>query len=144
MSYTEQFSETHKLLAQVHYSGVTTEQNTSWISMQNYHRAAIVISTSTVATSLDADLEIATDASATGLFTLKSITQLTSSDDNARVVIELQSEELAKPTGASSKEYDYIRLETTPSGAATYTVTIWGLSPRFAPVGVTEWDEVVS
>lgn len=144
MSYTNQFSEDHKLLAQVHYAGVTTEQNTSWISLQNYHRAAIVISASNVTTTLDADLEIATDSSATGLFTLKSITQLTSGDDNARVVIELQSEELSKPTGASSKEYDYIRLETTPNGSATYTVTVWGLQPRMSPVGVTEWDEVVS
>lgn len=143
MTYTEQFTEGHKLLSVNFYAGVTTEQNTTFVSLQNYHRAVVLVWASNVTTTLDIDIEVATDASATGLHTLKSATQLTSGDDAARVAFEIQSEELSKPTGASSQEYDYLRVETTPSGSGTYMVAVIGISPRYKPVGVSEWDEVV-
>lgn len=144
MSYTEEFAEGHKLLSVNFYSGVTTEQNTTFVSLQNYHRVAILIWASNVTTTLDADVEVSTTGLAdSSLHTLKSITQLTSGDDAARVAIEIQSEELSKPTGAPSVEYDYLRVETTPSGSGTYMVAVIGISPRYKPVGVNEWDEVV-
>ena len=144
MSYTERFSESHKLLAAVSYDGVTTEQNTSWISMQNYRRVAIVIVTDLVGTDFNADLEISNTGTGAGtnVHTLKSITEITA--DEANVVIELRDEELSKPALATSDEYEFFRLETTPDGACNYVVMIFGIEPRYAPVGVTEWDEVIA
>lgn len=144
MTYTQRFDEYAKLLSCNIYEGVTTEQNTTFVNVKNYHRLAIIIKTLDVGTTLDADVEISTDGVTGGLFTLKSITQFTSGDDDAKTLINVRSEELSKPTGASSQEYDYVRVESTPSGAATYVVMVFGLEPRFAPVGVTEWDEVVA
>ncbi len=145
MSYTERFTEGHKVLAAIAYSGVTTEQNTSWISLQNYHRAVVMIICNNVTTTLDADIEVSNTGSGNGtnVFTLKSATQLTSGDDTAKVAFEIRSEELSKPVGASSDEYEFIRVETTPDGSGTYTVIVLGISPRTKPVGVSEWDEVV-
>jgi len=144
MTYTQQFSEYTKLLSHNIYEGVTTEQNTTFVNIKNYRRLAIMIVTLDVGTTLDADVEITTDGVSAGLHTLKSITQFTSGDDAAKTVIEIRDEELSKPTGASSQEYDWVRVETTPSGAATYTVSVFGIEPRYLPVGVTEWDEVVA
>lgn len=141
--YTERFDESAKLLADVGYSGVTTEQNTGFINIANYRRVAVVIKAIAVGTTLDADVEITTDGVSAGLHTLKSITQLGGSDDAAVVLINIRDEELSKPTGASSKEYDWINIETTPSGSCTYVVLVFGLEPRYSPVGNTDYDEVV-
>lgn len=143
MAYTERFSESHKLLAAISYSGVSSEQNTSWISGSEYHRYAIVIITDVVGTDFNADLEISNTGTGAGtnVYTLKSITEVTA--DEANIVIELRGEELVKPALASSKEYEFFRLETTPDGSCSYVVMIYGIEPRFAPVGTAEWDEVV-
>lgn len=144
MPYNQRFDEYTKLLSCNIYEGVTTEQNTTFVNVKNYRRLAIVIKTLDVGTTLDADVEITTDGVTAGLFTLKSITQLASGDDDEKVVINIRDEELSKPSGASSDQYDYIRVETTPNGAATYVVMVFGLEPRYAPVGTTEWDQVVA
>lgn len=143
MAYTERFSEVHKLLAAVSYDGVTTEQNTSWLDGSHYHRYAVVIITDAVGTDFNADIELSNTGSGAGtnVHTLKSITELTADENN--VVIELRGEEFSKPTSASSDEYRYFRVETTPDGACNYVVLVFGISPRYAPVGVSEWDEVV-
>ena len=141
--YTQRFDEYAKLLADVGYSAVSAEQNTSWINIALYRRVAIVIKAIAVGTSLNADVEIATSDGGTA-HTLKSITELGGSDDAACVLISVRDEELSKPSGAASDQYDWIRLETTPSGSCTYVVLIFGLEPRYAPVGATEWDEVVA
>lgn len=144
MAYNERFDEYVKLLADVGYSGVTTEQNTGYINIKNYRRIAIIIKAINVTTTLDADLEITTDGVSAGLKTLKSITQLTGGDDADCVLINLRDEEMSHPDSASSVEYDWINLETTPSGSATYTVLVFGLDPRSKPVGATEWDQVIA
>lgn len=144
MTYTQRFDEYAKLLADIGYTGVTTEQNTGYINIKNYRRIAVIIKALTVATSLDVDVEITTDGVSAGLFTLKSAVQLGGSDDADVVLINIRDEELSKPVGASSAEYDWINIETTPSGAGTYVVLVLGLEPRFAPVGVTEWDQVIA
>lgn len=144
MSYTETFAESHKLLADIGYSGVTTEQNSGYINIKNYRRIAIVLKCIAVGTTLDLDVELTTDGVSAGLKTLKSITQLGGSDDADCVLIELRDEELSKPASASSSQYDWINIETTPSGSCTYVLLVFGLEPRYAPVGSTEWDEVVA
>lgn len=144
MAYTQRFDEYTKLLSKDVYSGVTTEQNTTFVNVKNYRRIAIIIQALAVGTSLDADVEITTDGVTGGLFTLKSITQLGGSDDSDIVLINIRDEELSKPSGASSEQYDWIRVETTPSGSGTYVVLVLGLEPRFSAVGTTEWDQVIA
>jgi len=144
MTYTQRFDEYTKLLSCNIYEGVSTEQNTSFVNVKAYRRIAIIIKTLDVGTTLDADVEITTDGVTAGLFTLKSMTQLASGDDDEKVLINVRDEELSKPTGASSDQYDWIRVETTPSGAATYVVMVLGLEPRFSPVGISDWDQVVA
>lgn len=142
--YTQRFDEYAKLLKDVGYSGVTSAQDTGYVNIANYRRVAIIIKAIAVGTTLDADIEIATDDSATGVYTLKSITQLEAADDAAVVLVNVRDEELSKPALASSSQYDWINVETTPSGSGTYVVLVFGLEPRYAPVGTTEWDEVVA
>lgn len=142
--YNQRFDEYAKLLADIGYSGVTTEQNSGYINIKNYRKIAIIIKCINVTTTLDADLEITTDGVSAGLKTLKSITQIGSGGDASCVLINLRDEELSKPDSASSSEYDWINLEVTPNGSFTGTVLILGLEPRFAPVGATQWDEVVA
>lgn len=144
MAYTQRFDEYTKLLSKNVYSGVTTEQNTTYVNVKNYRRVAIIIQALAVGTSLDADVEITTDGVSAGLFTLKSITQLGGSDDSDIVLINIRDEELSKPSGASSEQYDWLHVETTPSGSGTYVVLVLGLEPRFSAVGTTEWDQVIA
>jgi len=142
--YTQRFSENHKLLAAVSYNGVTTEQNTDWLDMSHYRRAAVVIITDVVGTDFNADIEISNTGTGAGtnVHTLKSITEVT--DDENNIVIELRDEEFSKPANATSDQYRYFRVETTPDGACNYVVLVFGIEPRYAPVGDTEWDEVVA
>lgn len=144
MTVTQRFDEYAKLLADIGYSGVTTEQNSGYINIKNYRKLAIVIKCVNVTTTLDADVEITTDGVSAGLKTLKSITQVGSGGDANCVLININAEELAKPDSASSSEYDWVNLEVTPSGSFTGTVLIFGLDSRFEPVGATQWDEVVA
>lgn len=144
MAYTERFSEVHKLLAVQSFTTASTEQNTNWLDMSHYHRAVVVIRTDVVGTDFNADIEISTSGVGAGanVHTLKSIDEITA--DEATVCIELRAEEFSKPTGAPADEYRYFRVETTPDGNCNYTVMVFGISPRYAPVGVSEWDEVVA
>lgn len=138
--YTTQFSETYELLDSAIYSAATTEQNLPSVGFVNaggYHRLAVVLISSVVGTNLNADVEMSTDNAGTLVRTLKSMTQTT--EDINHVVFEIQTEELFY----NGVNYPFVRVETTPSGAATYTVLIFGINPRFAPVSTAEWDEIV-
>ena len=94
---------------------------------------------------LDAVVHQATDTSGSAL--RKHLDQLESyypahpgwSDCNKDVVIEIRSEELDSTDG-----FDCIALGYTVGTAATMlSIEIYGLEPRYAPVSVTAWDEVV-
>jgi hypothetical protein len=130
------FSEIADLLGVINPASYAAEQNTGWIDMAKYSRIAIVIHAGDIGTSLDADVEIATDSSGTDIHTLKSMTQLTEAggDDNSVVVIEVRAEEMSKPSEADGKEYSHLRLELTPSGATIVGAQVWGLSPKYPPV----------
>lgn len=140
MSYTERFTERVALLATVlpPTAAQTSEVNTSWISVANYRRIAIVLLGNTVGTTLDVDIEVATDSSASNLATLKSITQVTAAD-TLKACIEIHDEEL----NIAGVEHDYIRVEITPSGNNYVAAVVLGLEPTYVPVDVTAWDEIV-
>ena len=146
--YTERFTETAALLYNLAPISVTNgaEVFTSYVSLANYHRAAIVIHTGVMASgaTIDAVVHQATDTSGTSakhLTASKAITQLTQagSDSNKDVCIEVRTDELDVANG-----FDCIALGyTVGTAAALMSIEIYGLVPRFAPVSVTAWDEVV-
>src|SRR5512139_1476976 len=146
--FTERFTETACLLYNLAPISVSNgaEVFTSYVSLANYHRAAIIIHTGVMSSgsTLDAVVHEATDTSGTGaqhLGTSKAITQLTQagSDSNKDVIIEVRTEELDVDDG-----YDCIALGYTVGTAATLlSIEIYGLVPRFAPVATTAWDEIV-
>lgn len=149
MSYTNQFNETCSLLYNLApiSQGAGVEQFTSYVSLANYHRAAIVIHTGVMAggSTLDAVVHQATTTAGGGpakhLTPSKAITQLTQAgaDSNKDVLIEIQTEELDVDNG-----FDCIALGYTVGAAATLlSIEIYGLEPRFAPVATTAWDEIV-
>ncbi len=144
--YTVRFSERNEFLAHLPADSETTEVNTAWVSLANYHRAVILVSVGDMAASstLDIDIEQATDSGGTGVknITGKSITQLTQAgtDSNKIVIIEIQSEELDV-----ASDFDHIRVEVTPAvGAVEFAVFVLGFEPRFAPVSTTAIDEIVT
>jgi len=139
MAFTNRYSEEVALLAADLESGVSAEQNTGWIAIGNYQRVVVEIHAPTVGTTINADIEIATDSSGTGVtnMTGKSITEI---DAAASILIEINSEEFNQ----SNVEYTHMQVETTPSGTCDYVVLVKGLSPRFAPVTVATWDEIVT
>lgn len=142
-SYTELFSEVAAPLAAFGATAATTEQNSGYVNVAKYHRVVVLLYALQTTTTLDVDLEITTDGVSAGLFTLKSITQLDSGGDDKVVAIELRTDELGKPSGASSENYDWINVEVTPSGASAFTCIVFGLVPRYAPVDQTLWEQVV-
>lgn len=144
MSYTERFTEVHEVLGELFPASYAAEQNvpsSGFINVGMYHRVVIILSAGNIGTSLDADVEVATDNNGSNVRTLKSITQLTEAggDDNSRVAIEIRGEEL----NIEGVNYPYLRLEVTPNGATLAGALVLGIIPRYAGVSVTGWDEVV-
>lgn len=139
-------SETIALLGFISPAGHSTEQNTTLAKVSEYERIMIVINAGDIGTSLAIDVEVATDSEAAGLHTLKSATTLTQAagDDNSKVVINVRAAELVNPSGASSSNYDYLRVECTPSGTCHFSVEVFGIDSRHEPVPTTLWDQVVA
>lgn len=146
MSYTENFAEGFAPLAAFGAAAATTEQNSGYVNMAKYHRLVIILYVLTTGTTLDLDVEVTTDGVSAGLFNLpgKSITQLTSSDDDVTLCIDIRADELGKPAGAPSENYDWVNIEITPSGAANFTCLVFGAEPRFAPIDQTLWEQAIS
>lgn len=143
-SYTELFSENFAPIAFLGAGAGTAEQNSGYVNLAKYHRVAIVLHVITTGTTLDLDVEIATDADAANVFTFKHITQLVAADDAEIFVVEIRTDELGKPTGASSENYDWLNVEITPSAAAAYSCVVYGFVPRYGPIDSTLWDEIVT
>lgn len=142
--YTENFSEANAPLAAFGATAATTEQNSGYVNMAKYHRLAIVIYNLQTTTTFDVDIEITTDGVSAGLWTLKSAAQIGSGGDDVILCIEVRADELGKPSGAPSGNYDWVNVEITPVGAAAFTCIVFGLDPRYAPVPSTLWEQVVS
>lgn len=142
-NYTELFSETHAPLAAFGATAATTEQNSGYVNVAKYHRVVVLFYALQTTTAVDVDLEITTDGVSAGLYTLKSITALDSEGDDKLIAIELRTDELGKPSGASSENYDWINVEVTPTDACAFTCLVFGFVPRYAEVDQTGWEEVV-
>ena len=144
--YTARFSElAYPLVAQYSDSFGAGNHDTAYVSLQDYHRAAILINVGDMATNatLDALLYQGTSTAGAGakVITGKAITQLTQAggDSDTLLCIELQTEEL-DVDGA----FDCIMLRLTVAEAAVEcSAWIFGLEPRFPPVPTTNWEEIV-
>jgi len=148
MSYTERLSEKMCLLTKLSPVSVTNGAiaYTSYVSLANYHRAAIVIHMGVMAGSstVDAVVHQATNTSGgshKALDPTKAITQLTqaSGDSGKSVIIEVHTDELDVGGGFSCIALGY----TVGAAASIMTIAIYGFESRFEPVSVTAWDEVV-
>ena len=145
MDYTKLFSEEAAPLAVFGSAAATTEQNSGYVNLAKYHRIAVVLHAIGVGTTLDMDVEIATDAAATDVYTLKSMAQMDSEGDGEIVVVEIRTDELGTCRPARSGEnYDWLNVEVTPSGSCAFSCIVYGLVPRYEPVDSTLWDQVIT
>jgi len=140
MSYTEQFSEVHALLATINPASYDAETNSGYVSLANYHRAVIIIHSGVLGGDLNVDIEEATSTAGAGAQSFdsagKDIT-IVDADDNTVNVIEIRTEECDIADG-----YHCINLEITPGAGSIFSAEVWGVCPRFAPVSTTNIDEV--
>ena len=148
MNATMRFSEYAELL--YHLSPISVSNGvevfTSYVSLANFHRACIILSTGVMGgtSTIDAVVHQGTDTSggsAKHLTTSKAITQLTGagSDSNKQVIIEVDTSELDVAGG-----FDCIALGYTVGTAASImAIQIFGLCARYKPTSTAEWDEVV-
>lgn len=145
---TAKFSEYAELLAHIPADSETTEQNTGWISAGGHHRFVVLISVGDMGTNatFDVDIEQAQDSDGTGVKDVSSpdlsITQLDESDGdgNQAIIINFRSAQLDVANG-----FDYFRVECTPATAAVeFSVMVFGVEPRHAPVSTTNVEEVVN
>lgn len=144
--YTEQFTEVHYPLAYAHPDSYAAGTYTgTWVSLATYHRAVLVLNVGDMAVgaTLDVSIRQATTTAGAGAkaITAKSITQLTQAggDGDDLVCIELRTEELDVPNA-----FDCVSVRVVVAGAAVeYSYILYGIIPRFAPTGITNWTEVV-
>jgi hypothetical protein len=147
MSYTEAFDEVHELVASLSSqaaNGTVGEHNTGWFYAGNFHRFQVVLTAGEPggASTIDVDVEEATDNAGTGIQTIagKTITQLAAADAGETVQIRLRTEEMDVPN-----DYDWLQIEVTVAvNTYTYDLKVWGIIPRFAPVSVTNIAEIVA
>jgi len=141
-NYTERFSEMAAYLGGINPASYTSEQNSGYLSLENYHRAVIIIHAGVLGQNVDVDVEEGTDTSGTGVQTFdaggKDITLTATTDNNTVSVIEIRTEECDVPNG-----YSCINLEMTPAGAsAIFGAQVWGFVSRYKPVPTTTLDSV--
>lgn len=151
MSYTERFSEAHALLTTLHpvSVGISTVDS-SYVSLANYNRAVLCLNVGVIAGggSLNVQIRQATDTAGTSVKGIpttagqtKLITALTQAggDGNQNLLIELRTEELDVDNG-----FDCISVRYTVAGAAVLmSFELYGLEPRYKPVGTTAYDQVI-
>lgn len=137
--YTERFSEVWSLLGDIRAVAATTEQNTGYVSLANYHRAMIIVIPVSLTGALNVDIEQGTTTAGAGAKAVDSGNKdvTVAQTDTAPSVIELRTEELDVTGG-----FDCVNVEVTPGAASYFWTGIWGGVPRFAPVSTANLDSV--
>jgi len=138
---TARFSEQAAYLGGINPASHSTEQNTGYLSLANYHRAVVIIHCGVIGGNLDVDFEEATDTSASGAQSFnsagKDIAKTATTDNNTISIIEIDCDELDIADG-----YDCLNVEVTPASAGIFGVQVWGLEPRYAPVATSNVDSI--
>lgn len=152
MSYTEKFTEVHKLLISENSPAlVAGTYDSPWVSLMNYHRAVAILHVLDMGAGATLDFSIRQATTTAGAnakvitntagATTHAITQLTQADGDvdSDVIIELRTAQLDVTNG-----FDCISVRTVV-GVDTCVISyhVFGIIPRFPPVGVAEWTEVV-
>lgn len=139
-SYTERFTEVNELLGRLPPLTYNGGVSTPWMAVNDFHRVIVIVGAGTLTGTLDVSVSQATNIAGAGAKVIagKAITQLAATADEAICGIELRTEELDVDNG-----FDCIRVNTASSAVNVFEVIVFGLIPRYAEVGVTEWDEVI-
>lgn len=146
MAFTKRFSEVCYPLDSFHAdSQAAGTVSGTKVSLENYHRAVLVVDVGDMAAgaTFDASIKQSDDAAGTTTkaITGKAITQLTQAggDGNEIVCIELRTEELDVSGG-----FDYVYFEAVvATNAVEFSAVLYGIEPRYAPVPTTNWSEIV-
>lgn len=141
--YTERVSEVMYPLLIEYSDALTGIQASAWISMENYHRGWLVLNVGDIQDDVTVDLYLQQATTVGGLagkaITGKSITQLSTGDDDSLCCIELQTEEMDV-----SNAFDFVRVICHINGGnAELGWVFFGCQPRFAPTPTTNWTEIV-
>jgi len=152
MSYTEQFTETHDVLAALAPTAANAAvgtHNSGWVSHADYHRSFVWlhIGETGVGSTIDVNLTQATDALGTGAKALTTITggtkspvQIVAANQGNYVGIEVRSEEFDVTNG-----FVFLNVAVVVAGHVTYySLVVFGIVSRYEPVGVTDFQEVVA
>lgn len=144
-TYCEKVYEKFYPLDILYPANRSVAEATNWCSLRDYHRAWVVLNVGVIAatTTIDLALQQATTTAGAGVKALvpaKAITQLTDTDDNCIVCIELQTEELDVDGG-----FDCIRAVLTTAVSTAYSsLVLYGVESRFLAVPTTNWQETVN
>lgn len=122
-------------------------QVSDWVNMENFHQIQAIVLAGIIAASgkIDARLVQATSSTGAGAkdVTSKSITQLTTADNDKQAVINLKAEELDI---ANSFTFVALYQKLTTAGGDMGAVVL-GFQPRYAPaddLDLSSVDEYVS
>ena len=145
MSYTQRFYEDWELLAVLSpqtANGTVGEHNTGYVYVGEYHRVAALVlpGEPAGASTIDIDVEEATDAAGTGAQNVTGVNpnQIVAADAGQAGCIEFQTEEMD-----AANDYDFINLEVIVGTAAyTYAIFLFGYRGRYKPVGTGLWREI--
>lgn len=137
--YTERFSEAFALLAQIAGNGVNSEQNTGYVSFQNYHRGFVILCPINLGSDLDVDLEQATTTAGAGAKSFNAAAKdiTVQQADTLPSIIEFRNEEFDV-----TNSFDCLNVEVTPTVASTFWCGLFAGTPRFAPVPTTVIDSI--
>jgi len=145
-TFTEQFSEMNNpLISENNITLAAGTYDSPWASMSNYHRGALILNVVNMGAgaTLDVQTRQATASAGTGAkaITGKAFTQLTQAggDVNSDCCMEIRTEELDV-----TNRFYFVGVRVTVAVAAcVISYRFYGRVPRFAPVGTTNWTEVI-
>jgi len=146
-NFTERFSEmANPLISENNLSLAAGTYDSPWVSVANYHRGALILNVVDMGAgaTLDVSLRQATTTTGTSAkaITSKSFTQLTQAggDADSDCCMEFRTEELDV-----TNRFDCVGVRVVVAVAAVViSYRFYGMVPRFAPVGTTNWTEVVA
>jgi len=153
MSYTQEFTECHDVLAAlapITANGAVGAHVTGYVSLADYHRAFVFchVGTPAGASTIDITVQQAQDTSGTGTKELTDITgvtgtkaptQIVAADAGVYVGIEIRSAELDVSNG-----FHTVQITVTVGVAAyTYSLLVLGIVSRYEAVGITDFQEVI-
>ena len=127
MSYTQRFYEDWELLAVLSpqtANGTVGEHNTGYVNVGDYHRVAALVlpGEPAGASTIDIDVEEATDAAGTGAQNVTGVApnQIVAADAGQAGCIEFQTEEMD-----AANDYDFINLEVEPTPAEAHILYLY-------------------